>query len=127
MPHVLIIEDSYLFGEFVADAATLAGAGSIEVAESQGAAERAAARRTPDLIIADVRLRHGTGTAAVARIVAGGVAAPVLYLTAHPDGCRACPSGGRVIVKPVSHDQLRRTIAEAFAHRRAPADSRRHH
>ena len=53
MPHVLIIEDSYLFGEFVADAATLAGAGSIEVAESQAAAERAAARRAPDLIIAD--------------------------------------------------------------------------
>ena len=117
MPHVLIIEDSYLFGEFVADAATLAGAGSIEVAESQAAAERAAARRAPDLIIADVCLRHGTGTAAVARIAADGVAASVLYLTAHPD---RCPSGGRVIAKPVSHDRLRLTIAEAFANRTAP-------
>ena len=39
MSHVLIIEDSYLFGQFVSDAAMLAGAGSVEVVRRLGHAE----------------------------------------------------------------------------------------
>ena len=44
MPHLLIIEDSYLFGQFVSDAAVLAGAASVEVVDTQAAAEAAASR-----------------------------------------------------------------------------------
>lgn len=110
MPHVLIIEDSYLFGQFVCDAAILAGARTVEVAETEAEAEQAATRRVPALIVADVRLRRGTGVAAVRRITGAGGPIPVLYVTGHPEGCDGCPSAGTVIQKPVSHDRLRDTI-----------------
>jgi DNA-binding NtrC family response regulator len=117
MPHVLIIEDSYLFGQFVCDAAILAGARTVEVAETEADAERAATRCAPALIVADVRLRHGTGVAAVRRITGTGGHIPVLYVTGHPQGCSGCPSGSAVIEKPVSHDRLRDSIRQLIGTR----------
>jgi DNA-binding NtrC family response regulator len=115
MPHVLIIEDSYLFGQFVCDAAILAGARTVEVAETQAEAERAATRCAPTLIVADVELRHGTGVAAVGAITGAGGDIPVLYVTGHPEGCSDCPAGSAVIQKPVSHDRLRDSIRQLIA------------
>ena len=110
MTHVLIIEDSYLFGQFVADAAVLAGAGSTEIVETQEAAEAAAQRCMPGMIIADVKLVHGSGVRAVERI-AKGRRIPILYVTGYPERCGECPPGSTVIEKPVSHDTLHRSIS----------------
>ena len=110
MTHVLIIEDSYLFGQFVADAAVLAGAGSTEIVETQEAAEAAAQRCMPGMIIADVKLVHGSGVRAVERIVKGR-RIPILYVTGYPERCGECPPGAIVIEKPVSHDALQRSIS----------------
>ncbi|WP_137899010.1 response regulator [Sphingomonas sp. 2SG] len=110
MTHVLIIEDSYLFGQFVADAAVLAGAGSTEIVETQEAAEAAAQRCMPGMIIADVKLVHGSGVRAVERI-AKGRRIPILYVTGYPERCGECPPGSTVIEKPVSHDTLQRSIS----------------
>lgn len=110
MPHVLIIEDSYLFGQFVSDAAVLAGAGSVEVAEGQAAAEAAAVRKAPAIIIADVKLDDGSGLNAVQRIVSASRSVPVLYVTGYPEQCSGCPAGAIVVEKPISHDDLRARI-----------------
>jgi DNA-binding NtrC family response regulator len=110
MTHVLIIEDSYLFGQFVSDAALLAGADSTEIAETQAAAEAAAQRCTPGMIIADVKLAQGSGVNAVERI-AEGRHIPILYVTGYPERCGECPPGSTVIEKPVSHDTLQRSIS----------------
>lgn len=123
MPHVLIIEDSYLFGQFVSDAAVLAGAGSIEVVDTQAAAEAAATRRAPNIIIADVKLRDGSGMDAVEQITAGGGGIPVLYLTGYPEHLGVCPDDAMIVEKPVSHDALRLTIGRLIADRRARATS----
>jgi len=110
MTHVLIIEDSYLFGQFVSDAALLAGAETTEVVETQAAAEDAARRRAPGMIIADVKLRQGSGVGAVEQIAAGRHI-PILYVTGYPERCGECPPGAIVIEKPVSHDALQRSIS----------------
>lgn len=110
MPHVLIIEDSYLFGQFVSDAAVLAGAGSVEVAEGQAAAEAAAIRKAPAIIIADVKLDDGSGLSAVQRIVSADRSVPVLYVTGYPEQCSGCPADAVVVEKPISHDDLRARI-----------------
>lgn len=114
-PHVLIIEDSYLFGQFVSDAAVLAGAHSVEVVDTQAAAEAAAIRHVPSVIIADVKLRHGSGVAAVARITAGGPGIPVLYVTGYPEHLTGCPDDATIVEKPVSHDALRLLIGRLIA------------
>jgi DNA-binding NtrC family response regulator len=110
MTHVLIIEDSYLFGQFVSDAALLAGADTTEIVETQAAAEDAARRCMPGMIIADVKLVHGSGVSAVVHI-ATGKGIPVLYVTGYPERCNACPPGATVIEKPVSHDRLQQSIS----------------
>ena len=115
MPHVLIIEDSYLFGQFVSDAAVLAGAGSVEVVDTQAAAEAAATRRAPNIIIADVRLRQGSGVEAVAHIVADEPGIPVLYVTGYPEHLSGCPVATTIVEKPVSHDALRLLIGRLIA------------
>ncbi|GAA0661470.1 hypothetical protein GCM10009102_07810 [Sphingomonas insulae] len=123
MPHVLIIEDSYLFGQFVSDAAVLAGAASVEVVDTQAAAEAAASRRTPNIIIADVKLRHGSGVKAVEHIVAGERDIPVLYVTGYPEHLSGCPTDATIVEKPVSHDALRLTIGQLIADRRTRSSS----
>lgn len=120
MPHVLIIEDSYLFGQFVSDAAVLAGAGSVEVADTQAAAEAAAVRRIPNIIIADVKLHEGSGIEAVAHITAGEAGIPVLYLTGYPERLTGCRDDATILEKPVSHDALRLTISRLIADRATP-------
>lgn len=115
MPHVLIIEDSYLFGQFVSDAAVLAGAGSVEVAEGQVAAEAAAVRKAPAIIIADVKLDDGSGLSAVQRIASSSRSVPVLYVTGYPEQCSGCPAGATVVEKPISHDDLRARITAMLA------------
>lgn len=122
-PHVLVIEDSYLFGQFVSDAAVLAGAHSVEVVDTQAAAEAAAIRQAPSVIIADVKLRHGSGVAAVARITAGGPGIPVLYVTGYPEHLTGCPDDATVVEKPVSHDALRQLIGRLIADGGASAPS----
>ena len=115
MSHVLIIEDSYLFGQVVSDAAMLAGAGSVEVVDTQAAAEAAATKRAPNIIIADVKLRHGSGVDAVEHIVASEPGIPVLYVTGYPEHLSGCPTDATIIEKPVSHDALRLLIERLIA------------
>ncbi|MCP3736203.1 response regulator [Sphingomonas sp. RP10(2022)] len=116
MPHVLIIEDSYLFGQFVSDAAILAGARTVEVVETQAAAETAARRKAPAVVVADVRLRSGSGLRAVERIVADHDAIPIVYVTGYPADCDGrLVAGGMVIAKPVSHDTLRTSLSQVIA------------
>jgi DNA-binding response OmpR family regulator len=110
MPHILVIEDSYLFGQFVSDAAILAGAGSVEIAFGQSAAEAAATKKAPALIVADVNLDDGSGPDAVHHIASSHGAVPVIYVTGYPERLSGCPDGSVIVQKPVTHDALRNLI-----------------
>lgn len=114
--HVLIVEDEMRSASAVADLLATMGIDSISIAETEQDAVSDAMRQPPDLIISDVRLREGSGPAAVHRIRSAIGPVGAVYVTGSPEVARACEPNARILVKPF----LRRHLADAVR------DQRRH-
>lgn len=112
MRHVLIIEDMFLFQQYLKDIVTLAGATSVALASTQRDAIESARLRKPFLILSDIKLSQGSGVSAIDAIVADYGAIPVIYITGHPDHCLA--ERDALLTKPVSADLLLSTVSTFF-------------
>jgi two-component system, response regulator PdtaR len=62
---VLVVEDDFMIGMLLADMLKQMGHGICAVEATEAAAVSAAVRYRPDLVIADERLREGSGISAV--------------------------------------------------------------
>lgn len=78
---------------------------------TEAGAVAAAAQHKPDLMIVDVNLKQGSGTAAVQQITQ---AAPVPHLFISGDGQRAVAPGAVLLVKPFREADLVRAIERAL-------------
>lgn len=107
MCHVLIIEDEQLIALDIEDILAREGATSFEIVDTEQAAVRAADARRPDLITADMELRSGFGSSAVATITGKLGPIPVIFITGTPDACRAGEMT-RVLNKPVDETAVSR-------------------
>lgn len=102
MHHVLVIEDVYLFGEYLRDIATLASAQSEEVAATQSEAISAAIRQIPSLSLSSGNLDGGNGPAAFTAIIAKNGAVPVLFVIGDHPVVATLPKGLVIFRKTVA-------------------------
>ncbi len=115
MRHVLIIEDMFLFQQYLKDIATLAGASSISIVSTQNEAVESARQKRPSLILSDIKLPQGSGISAINLIVAAHGKIPVIFITGYPERCERYVEQGTLLTKPVSADVLLKTVSAAFA------------
>ncbi len=120
MRHVLVIEDQWLFAQFVADVAMCAGASSVAIADTEDRAIVLARQHRPAVILCDVDLREGgRGPDAVGRIHREVGPAPAIFITGNPNDTGALRHAAAILAKPVSPDQLMETLRDIV--RRLPA------
>ncbi len=106
MCHVLIIEDEPLLAMLLSDLLGDEGATSFSFADTQDGAVAAAMVRPPVLITSDVRLAAGTGPLAVEAIHNALGPIPVIFITGTPADCHPCNPPGKVLRKPLNHDEF---------------------
>lgn len=111
--HALIIEDDALIALSLEGLLRERGFNSCAIADTEAEAVAAAARRFPDLITADLRLRAGTGTGAVQTIRARQHV-PVVYVTGNARDVGDAPAD-LLVEKPFSAATLTRAIEAAMA------------
>jgi CheY-like chemotaxis protein len=112
--HVLIIEDLYLFQQYLKDIVTLAGASSISVVSTQDDAVESARQQKPALILSDIKLPQGSGVSAIDTIMADHGDIPVIFITGYPERCDNLVGDGMLLIKPVSADVLLKTVSAFF-------------
>ncbi|MHB8285219.1 MAG: response regulator [Caulobacteraceae bacterium] len=110
MWHLLIIEDELLVALDLGLMLLDRGATSFAFLETELEAVQLARINAPDIILSDVRLRHGTGPAAVQAILSELGQRPVILITGTPEECKPCDPPHRVFSKPI-HEP---TIAAVF-------------
>jgi CheY-like chemotaxis protein len=113
MPHVLVIENAYLFAEYLKDIVTMAGAGSVAIATTQSAAIAAANEQKPNLIMSDVHLDEGNGVAAVGDIILNHGEMPIIFITGTKLERASCPHGSIILQKPVTPNAILAAINKA--------------
>jgi CheY-like chemotaxis protein len=111
---VLIIEDNALNAMLLAELLAEMGHGVCAIAATEADAIATALQHRPDLVIADVRLRDGSGVAAVAEILRGGPV-PHIFMTGDPTDVKVRLPDAIVIRKPYSADALAKSIERALA------------
>ena len=109
--HALIIEDDALTAFLLQDLLESFGYTSFDFASGEDAAVRAARRKRPDLVTADVRLAQGTGVDAVDRITAARPV-PTVFVTASPEQIEA-RRDAIVVRKPVDEAHIRSAVERA--------------
>ena len=112
MCHVLIIEDDALLALDIETLLERHGALSFSYATTERQAVDSAMRRRPDVMTADVRLREGTGPAAVERIISRLGHIPTIFITGTPGECMPCDPPHRVFEKPVNDHHLAAAFRE---------------
>jgi two-component system, response regulator PdtaR len=112
--HVLIIEDDILIALHLQTLLEENGATSVDIADTETKAIKAAAANPPAVITSDVSLAAGTGLAAVQATHEEHGAIPVIFVTGRPETCRRCGPQARVRVfgKPVDEVALARAFRE---------------
>jgi len=118
MCHVLIIEDEFFTSDHLMYVTGKAGATSFDQACTQGEAVRMALVRKPAVILCDMKLIEGSGSAAVHAIGDAYSAIPVIYVTASPETCPPCEPPSAVLTKPLKDDELIRAFHLAAPGRR---------
>ena len=116
---VLLVEDDVMIGPLLAE--TLDRSLGYEVCgieATEAGAVAAAARHRPDLMIVDVDLAEGTGTAAMERITRIGPI-PHLFMSGLPR--RTAAPGEVLLLKPFREADLVRAIGLALTPAVAPA------
>jgi two-component system, response regulator PdtaR len=110
--HVLIIEDDYLVALHLQTLLEDNGATSVDIADTERKAIKAAAANPPSVITADVSLVSGSGPAAVQAIHEEHGVIPVIFVTGRPETCLPCGPQARVLGKPVDEVALARAFRE---------------
>lgn len=115
---VLVVEDDAMIGLLLAETLTGLGYEVCGIEATEAGAVAAAARLRPDLMIVDVNLAEGTGTAAMERITR---AAPVPHLFMSGRTQQAAMPGEVLLSKPFREADLLRAIERALTPAVAPA------
>jgi CheY-like chemotaxis protein len=110
--HALIIEDEPLLALDVVDALERLGYDTWEIAVSERQAIARAGVRSPDLVVADVRLSEGSGLDAVESIRRHSDV-PVVFATANVAEVRRRFDQAIAVEKPFSHDELKGAVQRA--------------
>ena len=112
--HVLIIEDQPAIASLLAEELRDFGYVTSEIVRSEEAGVAAASRQCPDLIVADVRIRGGSGIDAVRRICADRPL-PVIFVVANPWDVRLALPDAIIVEKPFTGADLGRALEMATA------------
>jgi|GEM_PF-642832 len=110
---VLILEDEEMIADIISDTVEELGHTVIGVASNERSAVELARTMEPELVLADVRLRGGSGERAVEAIRGKG-RVPVIYITGYPDGVKADGADEYVMAKPFRVEDLKQTISRAL-------------
>ncbi len=110
---VLILEDEELIADIISDTVEELGHTVVGVASNERSAVELARAMDPELVLADVRLRGGSGARAVEAIRGKG-RVPVIYITGYPDGVKADGADEYVMAKPFRREDLKQTISRAL-------------
>jgi DNA-binding response OmpR family regulator len=112
--HALIIEDEMMIAAAIEFVLRDCGFNSFDVASTSIEAIRAAARRSPNLITADITLAEGDGIEAI-RIICRKAAIPVIFITGHAGAeARAQVPDYPVLTKPFSEQTLTYAVAASL-------------
>jgi CheY-like chemotaxis protein len=111
---VLILEDEELIADLISDTVEELGHTVIGVASNERSAVELARAMEPELVLADVRLRGGSGARAV-EAIRGQSNVPVIFITGYPDGVKTGVDE-YVMAKPFRPEDLKQTIAHALKH-----------
>jgi CheY-like chemotaxis protein len=112
--HALIIEDEMMIAAAIEFVLRDCGFNSFDVAATSIQAIRAAARRCPNLITADITLSEGDGIEAI-RIICRKPAIPVIFITGHAGAeARAQIPDYPVLTKPFSEQTLTYAVAASL-------------
>ncbi len=108
-----IIEDNALNAMLLAEILAEMGHGVCAIVATEAEAIATALQQRPDLVIADVRLRSGSGIAAVEEILRGGPV-PHIFTSGDPIVVRVRLPEAIVIGKPFSQGSLVKSIDRAL-------------
>lgn len=111
---ILIIEDNALNAVLLSEILAQMGHGVCAIVATEAEAIATALQHRPDLVIADVRLRSGSGIAAVEEILRGGPV-PHIFMSGAPIDVRIRLPDAIVINKPYSQGSLAKSIERALA------------
>ena len=112
--HALIIEDEMMIAAAIELVLRDCGFNSFDIASSSYEAIRAAARRCPNLITADITLREGDGIQAI-RIICRNPAIPVIFITGRAAAeVRDEVPDYPVLTKPFSEQTLTYVVAASL-------------
>jgi len=110
---VLILEDEELIADLISDTVEELGHTVVGVASNERSAIELARTMDPELVLADVRLRGGSGARAV-EAIRGKSRVPVIFITGYPDGVKASGADEYVMAKPFRPEDLKQTISRAL-------------
>ena len=113
MLRVLVVEDDAMIGVLLAEMLEEMGHDVCAVEATEAEAVIAAARWHPDLMIVDVRLREGSGVAAVDEIHRTDPV-PHVFVSADLSSIRALRPNDAMIQKPYREADLARVIQHAL-------------
>jgi CheY-like chemotaxis protein len=116
---VLLIEDDALIAMMLAELLSSMGHQVCATAATPAEALAAAREQRPDFVISDVKLRNGSGIAAVEEILRGGRVAHI-FMTGDPAGVKVRLPDAIVVRKPFSTAALSQAIEKAFEAAAAP-------
>lgn len=111
--HALVIEAQPLISMMLEEELWELGFTSVDRVTTQREAISAAKRRWPDLITACLHLSDGSGNEAV-RFICEQQLVPTIYIVADPNEIEAGTHDNIVIVKPSTHDGVRRAVERAM-------------
>ena len=114
MCHALIIEDEPLVAMLIEEALEMAGATTVDIAETEAQAIQLAVKHRPAVITSDVRLVEGSGPEAVQQIKERLGDIPVIFITGSPQECEPCDAGP-VLMKPVTIGAIQKAFARALS------------
>ena len=112
--HALIIEDEIMIAAAIEFVLRDCGFDSFDIASTSIDAIRAAARRCPNLITADITLAGGHGIEAI-RMICQKPAIPVIFITGHAAAqVRGQVPDYPVLTKPFSEQTLTYAVAASL-------------
>ncbi len=110
---VLLVEDEILIAMLFAEVLEDMGHNVCAMESTEADAVAAAAKFNPDLIIADAKLRKGSGVAALATILLSGHV-PHMFVSGDVSGVRAVRPDAIVMQKPFFAADLARAVELAM-------------
>jgi two-component system, response regulator PdtaR len=110
---IMVVEDDALIGMLLTEMLEGMGHSVCAVAYSEAEAVASAVRCKPDLMMVDVRLRNGSGVAAVTDILRSGFI-PHIYVTGDTAEVQTLKQHAVVIDKPFREKDLARGIQQAL-------------